>query len=80
MENQVNCGAGLILEPRLGGCLDRSEAEWLCDWQTCSPWDQTTRLSHPPPQLFLAKILLGAPGINPLERLNRWRSLAVRVM
>lgn len=33
---------------------------------------------HLPPQFFLAKILLTATGINPLERLNSWRSLAMK--
>lgn len=27
LENQVDCGGGLILEPRVGGCSERSEAE-----------------------------------------------------
>lgn len=49
----------------------RQSSSWLCDWQTYYPWDQTTKFSHPPPQLFLAKILLAAAGINPPERLNR---------
>lgn len=59
----------------------RSEAVLLngCVTGTFYPLNQITKFSHLPPQLFLAKILLAATGIN-LERLNSWRSLAMKVM
>lgn len=60
----------------------RSEAELLhgCVTATFYPLNQITKFSHAPPQLFLAKILLAATGINLLQRLNNWRSLAMKVM
>lgn len=63
---------GLILEPRVGGCLVRSEAELLhgCVAGTFYPLNQITKFSHLPPQLFLVKILLAATGISLLARLN----------
>lgn len=82
MKKQVDCGGGLILEPRAGGCLARSEAELFhgCVTGTFYPLNQITMFSHLPPQLFLAKSLLAATGINLLERLNSWRGLAMKVM
>lgn len=78
----VDCGEGLILEPRVGGCLARSEAELFhgCVTGTSYPLNQITKFSHLLPQLFLAKMLLAATGINLLERLNSWGSLAMKVM
>lgn len=82
MGNQVDCGRGLILEPRMRGCLVNSEAELFhgCVTGAFYPLTRVTKFSRLPPQLFLATTLLAATGINLLERLNSWRSLAMKVM